>query len=65
MKTKTALAYFGNNASELARALKIKPQAPHQWGDEVPRLRAFELQQLTNGALKVDEPETDSSSQAA
>lgn len=64
MKTSTAINYYGN-ASKLADALDVSKQAISQWGDEVPRLRAFELQALTNGALKVDEPKEESSNQAA
>jgi hypothetical protein len=31
-----AIAAYGGNASDLARALKIRPQAVYQWGDDEP-----------------------------
>lgn len=53
MKTADAIRHFGNVA-KLADALGITPQAVYDWGEFLPRGRAFELQVLTEGALKVD-----------
>lgn len=53
MKTADAIRYFGTKAA-LARALGIKPPSIHDWGELVPKGRAYELQDLTNGALQVD-----------
>lgn len=55
MKTAHAIRFYGSVA-KLADALNITPQAVYDWGDLVPRGRAFELQVLTRGELKA-EPE--------
>ena len=53
MKTKDAISYFGGTV-KLAKALGIAQPAVSQWGEEVPLRRAHEINQLTNGELKVD-----------
>lgn len=53
LKKKTAIAHFGS-ISKLADALNIKPQAISQWGDRVPEGRAYQIQHITNGALKIE-----------
>ena len=53
MKKSDAISHFGSS-SELAKKLGISKQSVSQWGDEVPRGRAFELEHLTNGELKAD-----------
>ncbi len=53
MKKADAIAYFGTS-SELAKRLGIAKQAISQWGEDVPKLRAFEIERITNGALKAD-----------
>lgn len=53
MKTADAIKFYGTKAA-LARALGIKPPSIHDWGDLVPKGRAYELQDLTDGALQVD-----------
>lgn len=55
MKTSEAIKFFGSGA-ELAKKLGIAPQAVYQWGNEVPRLRAFEIERLTHGKLKAESP---------
>jgi hypothetical protein len=45
MRKEHALSLFGNNASELARVLGIKPQAVYQWGECIPELRAYQLRE--------------------
>ena len=52
MKTEDAIKQFGGVAG-LARVLKVSPQAIYQWGEKVPRGRQYELQALSNGALRV------------
>lgn len=51
MKRQTAIEYYGS-IPKLARALKITYEAVRQWGDEVPELRQYQLEKLTDGALK-------------
>lgn len=53
MKTKDAISCFGNK-SKLAKALTISKSAIAQWGSDVPELRAFQIERLTDGALKVN-----------
>lgn len=53
MKTADAIKHFGT-PTQLARALSIKPPSIYCWGELVPKGRAYELQDLTQGALKVD-----------
>lgn len=55
MTKKQAIIHFGG-IPQLADALGIQRQAVYQW-DEIPRLRQYELERITNGALRVDEPE--------
>jgi hypothetical protein len=45
MKTKFAISLFGT-VSDLAAALNISVQAVYKWGDEVPKLRQYELREL-------------------
>ena len=40
-----AVRYFGSKA-ELARTLKINPQALTTWGEFIPELRAYKLRDL-------------------
>ena len=51
MKTADAKKYFGSR-TRLAYVLGLTPIAITMWGDEVPELRAYELDDLTNGDLK-------------
>ena len=55
MKTKDAIAYYGSH-QKLADALGIKRQAIGIWGENVPDIRQFELERLTEGALRVSDP---------
>ncbi|MCL1048915.1 Cro/CI family transcriptional regulator [Shewanella abyssi] len=50
MKTKDAISYFGNKCS-LAGALKLSKSAISQWPEDVPELRAYQIERLTNGEL--------------
>lgn len=51
MNKSDVISYFGTG-TEVAKALGIKPSAVYQWPQEVPQLRAFQIEKLTNGALK-------------
>lgn len=51
MTTADAVSHFGTTA-KLAAALRIKPQAVYQWGQEPPMGRQFEIQTITKGKLK-------------
>jgi hypothetical protein len=48
-----AIQHFGT-ATALARALNITVQAVSDWGDFVPEGRAYKLQVVTGGLLRVD-----------
>jgi len=54
MNKSDVIAHFGS-VGAVAAALKIKGAAVSQWGALVPARRAYQLERLTNGALKVDE----------
>lgn len=57
MKKKDAVDYFGA-PSKLAKALSISQAAISQWPDDVPPLRAFQLEIITEGALKAQPSES-------
>lgn len=47
------IKHFGG-VGEVAKALGIKSAAVSQWSDEVPIRRAYEIERITEGALKVE-----------
>lgn len=51
MLKQDAIELFGGSA-KLARALGISRSAVSQWGDKVPIGRDFQIELLTDGALK-------------
>ena len=53
MRKDEAVRHFGT-AAALAEALGIAPSSVSEWGEFVPRGRAYELQVLTGGVLRVD-----------
>lgn len=55
MKKADAINHYGS-PTLLAKALGITLQAIGQWGEEVPLLRQFQLESLTDGQLKADSP---------
>jgi hypothetical protein len=55
MKTADAILHFGNQGL-LAKALDVSQPAISKWGEDVPVLRAYQIQVLTRGELKVDMP---------
>lgn len=49
--------FFGSQ-SKAARALNVKPPSVHQWKDDgIPETRQYQIEVLTNGALKADRQE--------
>jgi len=64
MKTKDAIAHF-KSPSKLAEALGIKAPSVYSWGKHVPKQRQYELERITNGALKADWPSAASGRRAA
>lgn len=53
MTTQDCIKHFGSVA-ELARQLGVTEQAIYQWGTSPPRLRQFQIQHLSAGALSVE-----------
>ena len=55
MRFSTALAHFKTSAA-MARALEVSGPAITRWKhlDRVPKGRAYQLEKLTDGAIKVD-----------
>lgn len=51
MRTKDAIKHYGS-AAALAKALQISRQSVHDWGDEVPELRAYQIEVLSDGVLR-------------
>jgi len=54
MEKTQAISHFGS-AANLARALGISKAAVSQWKDQVPELRALQLERLTDGELRLRE----------
>lgn len=50
MKTEHAIKFFGS-AKKLADSLGISNAAVSQWGQNVPELRALQLERITEGEL--------------
>lgn len=53
MKKQQVLDHFGGT-SAVAKALNISPAAVSVWPDPIPKGRAYEIETLTQGQLKVD-----------
>lgn len=53
MKKKDVIEHFGG-VGKTAIALGVLQSAVSQWGENVPQRRAFEIERITNGALKAD-----------
>ena len=51
MKKVDAISAFGS-VGKLAAALGIKPAAVSQWGEDVPPLRVYEINEILNNANK-------------
>jgi DNA-binding transcriptional regulator YdaS (Cro superfamily) len=54
MNKTDVIKHFGSK-SAVARALGITPQAVYDWPEKIPIGRAFQIQVLTNGKLKVQQ----------
>jgi hypothetical protein len=54
MLKQTVVDYFDKKPSALAKALGVAPASVSDWGDVIPEKRAFQLERLTDGALKYD-----------
>ena len=54
MLTRDAVDFF-EGKTKLAAALRITPAAVSQWRENVPKLRQYQLVELSNGALKMGE----------
>jgi hypothetical protein len=52
-----AIAAFGGNASELARAVGVNRQAIRIWGDYIPGARAFQLALMFPETFVIEYPE--------
>lgn len=61
MKKADVISYFGS-AAELARRLEISEPAVSQWGDTIPKGRAYQIEVLTGGKLKADQPSPEQAS---
>ena len=51
MKKADAIAHFGSKV-KLAIALGVSQAAISKWPDDVPELRAYQIERLTGGELK-------------
>ncbi|WNO60863.1 Cro/CI family transcriptional regulator [Rheinheimera sp. MMS21-TC3] len=51
MKKADVISHFGG-VIKTAKALGITSQSISQWPDQIPELRAYQIQHLTGGALK-------------
>lgn len=62
MKKSEAIAHFGTQ-TQLAKALGITHSSVSQWGEEIPELRAFQIERLTEGQLSCEEKSSAPSTQ--
>lgn len=53
MKKNDVISHFGT-MTKAAEALGLTKSAISQWPDEIPQLRAFEIERLTGGKLKAE-----------
>lgn len=53
MKKAAAIDHFGSQV-KLATAIGVSQAAISKWPDDVPELRAYQIERLTDGALKVN-----------
>jgi len=52
MKKADALLLFDSSTRKMAEQLGITEQAIHQWGDDVPELRAYQIKVIAGKAGK-------------
>lgn len=48
------LAFYENNQSEVARALRITRASVNAWPELIPEASAYRLERITHGKLKVE-----------
>lgn len=53
MKKAEVVSFFGNQ-TKVAKALGITHVAVSKWGDDIPQLRAYQIERITKGALKAE-----------
>ncbi|WP_028863875.1 Cro/CI family transcriptional regulator [Psychromonas aquimarina] len=53
MKKNDVISHFGT-VTKAAEALGLTKSAISQWPDEIPKLRAFEIERLTDGKLNAE-----------
>jgi transcriptional repressor of cell division inhibition gene dicB len=53
VKTNDVIKFWGT-AANASRALGISPESILQWGEEVPKLRQFQVEVLSAGMLRAD-----------
>jgi len=50
-----AIEFFGSSKN-LADALSVTKGSVSQWGEEIPELRAYQIERITGGKLSVKNP---------
>lgn len=58
MRRTDVIQHYGTQTA-IAKALGIGKAFVSKWGEEVPQRYAYEIERLTNGALKADWPPPD------
>jgi len=56
LKKSEVIEHFGS-VKAVADALSIKAPSVSEWKENIPLLRAYQLERITNGKLKAEEPE--------
>ncbi|HAW74927.1 MAG TPA: Cro/Cl family transcriptional regulator [Alteromonas australica] len=56
MVKKEVIEYFGS-CTAIAEKLGVSKSSVSQWGEIIPPLRAYQIERLTGGQLKAEEPE--------
>ncbi len=64
MRKDKVVSYFGSN-TKIARALGITSAAVGAWKEQIPELRARQLEEITGGALKFEDHKVPSAVKAA
>lgn len=54
MYKKDVLAHYNHRQANVARALGISNAAVWAWGDIIPESKAYRLERITGGTLRVD-----------
>lgn len=55
MKTESAVAFYGTK-KKIADVCGIQKSSVSSWGEYVPKLRAYQLEEASGGKLKRDYP---------